>query len=106
MLICIHRQSTAFIVATSTKLTHAQRHYVGYNTINWRKSNQQMHCICVYFLKVYLFIYLFIYHTDMFRLFPSHHQGAYYMVERKNNVYIFQDTFIYVSVLRFQFIMC
>jgi hypothetical protein len=28
----------------------------------------------------------------MFRLFPSNHQGACYMVQRKNNVYIFQDT--------------
>jgi hypothetical protein len=33
----------------------------------------------------------FIYRTYMFRLFPSHHQGACYMVQRKNNVYIFQD---------------
>ena len=68
MLICIHQQSTAFIVATSTKLTHAQRNYVGY-TINWRKSNQQMHCNCVPSVKIYLFIY----RTDMFRLFPSRH---------------------------------
>jgi hypothetical protein len=48
------------------------------------------------FLK---FIYLFIYRTDMFRLFPSHHQGACYMVQRKNNVYVFQDTVIYISAV-------
>jgi hypothetical protein len=33
----------------------------------------------------------------MFRLFPSHNQGACYMVQRKKNVYIFQDTVIYIS---------
>ena len=53
---------------------------------------------CVSCLKIYLFIY----RTHMFRLFPSHHQGACYMVQRKNNVYIFQDTVIYISVLQFQ----
>ena len=34
----------------------------------------------------------------MFRLFPSHHQGAFYMIQRKNNVHISQDTVIYISV--------
>jgi hypothetical protein len=42
----------------------------------------------------------------MFRLFPNHHQGACYMVQRKNNVYIFQDTVIYISVLQLQFNIC
>jgi hypothetical protein len=42
----------------------------------------------------------------MFRLFPSHHQGACYMAQRKKNVYIFQDTVIYIRVLQFQFTMC
>ena len=50
-----------------------------------------MPCNCASFLKIYLFIY----RTDMFRLFRSHHQGASCMVERKNNVYISQDTVIY-----------
>jgi hypothetical protein len=27
---------------------------------NWIKGNQQLQCNCVYFLKIYLFIYLFI----------------------------------------------
>ena len=54
-----------------------------------------MQCNCVSFLKIYLFIY----RRDMFQLFPSHHQGACYMVQQKNNVYIFQDTVIYISVL-------
>jgi hypothetical protein len=55
---------------------------------------------------VYLFlkcIYLFIYRTDMFLLFPSHHQGASCMVQRRNNVCIFQYTIIYISVLQLQF---
>ena len=56
-----------------------------------------MHCNCVSFPEIYLFIY----RTDMFRLFSSHHQGACNMVQRKNNVYIFQDT-----VLQFKFTMC
>ena len=34
----------------------------------------------------------------MFRLFPSHYQGACYMVQRKNSLYIFQDKVIYLSV--------
>jgi hypothetical protein len=37
----------------------------------------------------------------MFRLFYSHHLGACYMSQRKNNVYIFQDTVIYINILRF-----
>jgi hypothetical protein len=37
----------------------------------------------------------------MFRLFPSHHQGACDMIERVNNVYVFQDTVIYISVHSF-----
>jgi non-ribosomal peptide synthetase component E (peptide arylation enzyme) len=64
-----------------------------------------MHWNCVSVLKIYLFIY----RTDMFRLFPSHHQGACYMVQRKNNVCIFQDItsyLHYISVLQFQFTMC
>jgi hypothetical protein len=61
-------------------------------TINWRKSNQQMHWNFMSFLKIYLFIY----RTNMFRLFCSHHQGACYMVQWKNNMYIFQDTVIYI----------
>ena len=61
-----------------------------------------MHWNCVSFLKIYLFIY----RTDMFRLFPSHRQSSCYMVQRKNNVYIFQGTVIYISVLQFQFTMC
>ena len=77
-------------------------HTVYYRTVNWRKSNQQMHCNWVYFLKIYLFIN----RTDMFLLFPSRHQGACYMVQRKNNVYIFQDTVINISVLQLQFITC
>jgi hypothetical protein len=44
-------------------------------------------------------MYLFIYRTVMFRLIPTHYQGACYMVQLKNNVYIFQDTVIYISVL-------
>ena len=60
-----------------------------------------MHHNCISFLKIYFFIY----RTDMFRLFPSHHQCACYMVQRKNNVYNLQDTFIYISVLQFQFTM-
>ena len=51
-------------------------------------------------------MYLFIYRTDMFRLFPSHNQGACYMVQRMKNVYIFQDTVTYVSVLQFKSTMC
>ena len=39
----------------------------------------------------------------MFRRFPSNHQGACYMAQRKNNVYIFQDTVIYISAVQFQF---
>ena len=42
----------------------------------------------------------------MLRLFPSHDQGACYMVQRKNNVYISQDTVIYISVFQLQFIIC
>jgi hypothetical protein len=38
----------------------------------------------------------------MFWLYPIHHQGACYKVQQKNNVYIFQDTVIYISVLQFQ----
>jgi hypothetical protein len=48
----------------------------------------------MYFL--HLFLNLFIYRTDMFRLFPSHHRGACYMVQRKKNVYIFTDRVIYM----------
>jgi hypothetical protein len=51
-------------------------------------------------------MYLFNNRTDMFLLFPSRHQGACYMVQQKNSVYIFQDTVIYISVLQLQFIMC
>ena len=51
-------------------------------------------------------MYLFIYHTDMFRLFPTHYQGAYYIVQQKNNVYILQDTVVYISVLQFLFTTC
>jgi hypothetical protein len=58
-----------------------------------------MHWNCV------IFIYLFIYRTDTFRLFSSHHQGACYLVQRKNNVYIFQGAIIYISV-QLQLIMC
>ena len=59
-------------------------------------------CTVIVFLSL-KFIY-FIYRTDMFRLFPSHHQGACYMVQLKNNnVHIFQDTVIYISNLQFQF---
>ena len=36
--------------------------------------------------------FTFIQRTDMFRLFPSHLQGACYMVQRKNNVFIIQDS--------------
>jgi hypothetical protein len=61
-----------------------------------------MHYNYVSFIKMYVFIY----HTDMFRLFLSHHQGACYMVQWKNNVYILQDTIIYISVLQFQFTIC
>ena len=60
-------------------------------------------------VTVYLFlkfIYLLIHRTDIFRLFPSHIHGACYMVQRKNNVYIFQDTVIYISVFQFRFTMC
>jgi hypothetical protein len=57
---------------------------------------------CVHFLNIYLFIY----RTDMFRLFLSHHQSACYIVQRKNNVYTFQDTVVYISVLQFQCTMC
>jgi hypothetical protein len=49
--------------------------------------------IVYFFLKC---IYLFT--TSTFRLFPSHHQSAY-VAQRKNNVYIFQDAVIYISVL-------
>jgi hypothetical protein len=52
-----------------------------------------MHCNCTPFLKIYLFIYC----TYMFRLFSSHHQGACYTVQRKNNVYILQYTVIYIT---------
>jgi hypothetical protein len=52
------------------------------------------------------FIYLFIYRNGMFLLLPIHRQGACYMVQRKNNVYIFQDTVIYISGIQFQFTMC
>jgi hypothetical protein len=45
-------------------------------------------------------MYLFIYRTDMFRLFPSHHQGACYMAQRKNILYVFQDTIIYINILQ------
>ena len=60
-----------------------------------------MHCNCVPFLKIYLFIY----RADMFRLLPSHLQGAYYMIQQ-NIVYIFQDIVIYISVLQFEFTVC
>ena len=56
--------------------------------LNWRKSNQKMHWSWVYFLKIYLFIC----RTDVVRLFASRHQGACCMEQRKNNVYVFQDT--------------
>ena len=61
-----------------------------------------MNCNCVSFLKIYIFIY----RADMFRLFRSYHQGACYMVQRKNNVCVFPDTVIYINVLQFKFAMC
>jgi hypothetical protein len=61
-----------------------------------------MHWNCISFIKMYLCIY----RTDIFRLFPSHHQRACYMVQQKNNVYILQYTVIYISVYQFQFTMC
>jgi hypothetical protein len=54
-----------------------------------------------YTVIVYIFL-KFIYCTDVFWLFPGNSQGACYMVQWKNTVYIFQDTFIYVIVLQFQ----
>jgi hypothetical protein len=42
----------------------------------------------------------------MFRLFPNHHEGACYMVQRKKNVYIYQYTVIYISVIQLQFTVC
>ena len=39
----------------------------------------------------------------MFWLFRGHSQGACYMVQWKNAVYIFQVTVIYIIVLQFQF---
>jgi hypothetical protein len=71
-------------------------------TLNVEKSNQQMHCNYVSFLKIYLFIY----RTGMFWPFLSHHYVACYVVQRKNNVYILQDTVIYISALQFQFTIC
>ena len=53
---------------------------------------------------VYLFLkYIYLFTTPTFRIFPSHHQSACYVAQRKNNVYIFQDAVIYISVLQFQF---
>ena len=67
---------------------------------HWRKSNQQVHWNC--FLKIYLFTRIF--RTDMFRLALSHLQGACYMVQWKNNVYVFQDSYLHkfswVSIYR------
>jgi hypothetical protein len=64
-------------------------------TVKWRnkhtyisnldKSNQQMYRKFVPFLKMYLFIQ----HTDMFRLFLSHHQDACYIVQCKKTMCIF-----------------
>jgi hypothetical protein len=39
----------------------------------------------------------------MFQLFRSHQQGACYTVQRKNNVYIFQDTVINIKCFQLQF---
>jgi hypothetical protein len=65
------------------------------------------------------YIYLFIsYRAHMFRLFPSHHQGACYMVQRKNNVFVFKIRLFTLVLLslnllcvcyfntRFQFTVC
>ena len=66
-------------------------------TVNCRNSNQQTTGIVHLFLKC---IYLFIAPTCF------GHSLACYVVQRKNNVYVFQDTVVYISVLQFQFIMC
>ena len=61
-----------------------------------------MHRNCVPFLKIYLCIY----RTDMFRLFPSHLQGVVIWYNVREQCVCFQDTVIYVSVLQLQFIRC
>jgi hypothetical protein len=77
-------------------------HAVRYKTIKLDRNNQQIYSNWVRFLKIYIFIY----RTYIFRLFPSHHQNACYMVQRKNNVYIIQDKIISISVLQAQFTVC
>ena len=78
-----------------------------YETFESELTGEKVTNKCTVIVNLFLkFIYLFIYRTDMFRLFPSHHDGACYTVQRKKNFYIFQDTVIYISVIQFQFTMC
>jgi hypothetical protein len=67
---------------------------LSYCSINWRKNNQQMHCNCVSFLKINLFVY----RTEMFRLFPGHHQGACCMVQCKRTMRIFFNIQLFTLV--------
>jgi hypothetical protein len=67
---------------------------------SWRKSNQQMHCNCVSFLKIYLCIAptCFCYSLAVIRVFVMWHSGRTMCIFSK-------VTIIYTSVLQLQFAM-
>jgi hypothetical protein len=95
-LFCYHLNTHALYMTNTFTFTPNMfyvSHTVHYKTINWSKITNK--CTA----NVYLKIYLYIYCIDRFQLFCSH-WGACYMVQQKNNVYIFQDTVIYIRVLK------
>jgi hypothetical protein len=77
------------------KALHCHCSYVGFR-FTGEKVTKKCNVIVNRLLKC---IYLFIYRSDMFRLFPSHHQGACYTAQRMNSVYIskIQFTLVFLS---------
>ena len=71
-------------------------------SVNWRKSNQQMHWNCVFSQK---FIYFFIAPTCFgYSLAITRVLVIWYNIGEQ--CAYFQDTVIYISVLQFQFTVC